>query len=67
MFEWQGFLELWGEGETWEELEAAVSSFPEKRKQQWLTAGRSMKVLLDAFEMFVVNLMISPTAAILST
>jgi hypothetical protein len=40
----QGFLELWGEGQTWQELEAAVACFPQERKQPWLSASVSMKV-----------------------
>lgn len=41
----QGFLELWGEGDTWEELKASISGFPEELKQPWLQPYLSMKVL----------------------
>jgi len=41
----QGFLELWGEGESWEELKASISGFPEELKQPWLQSHLSMKVL----------------------
>lgn len=40
----QGFLELWGEGETWEELEASINAFSEEVKQPWLQPNLSMKV-----------------------
>ncbi len=40
----QGFLELWGEGETWEELEASIAAFPDELKQPWLQSNLSMKV-----------------------
>lgn len=40
----KGVLELWGEGETAEELQAAIEACPDDRKAPWLTAERSMKV-----------------------
>ena len=40
----QGVVELWGEGETLEELQAAIEAFPQERKAPWLGAGCSMKV-----------------------
>ena len=39
-------MEVWGEGETAEELQQAVESFPRERMAPWLTADRSLKVWL---------------------
>ncbi|CAL8463394.1 g2928 [Coccomyxa elongata] len=45
----KGFLDLWGEGETWEELEASIRAFPEELKQPWLQPHLSMKVIVDGW------------------
>lgn len=39
----QGLYELWGEGGTWEELQASVEAFPESRKAPWQTADKTYK------------------------
>ena len=40
----QGLMEVWGEGDTVEELQEAIESFPPERMAPWLTADRSLKV-----------------------
>ena len=37
-------MEVWGEGETVEELQQAVERFPQERMAPWLTADHSLKV-----------------------
>lgn len=41
---WQAFLEVWGEGESWEEMCEAVASYPAERKAPYAAedqVGRS--------------------------
>lgn len=55
----QGFLELWGEGETWEELEASIRAFPEELKQPWLQPNLSMKVgIFFKYHVFGLSLIV---------
>ena len=45
----QGFLEVWGEGTTLEELCTAIRSFPEHRKQRWSQPHLSFKIVVDGW------------------
>ena len=45
----QGFLEVWGEGSTFEELCAAIRAFPEHRKQRWSHPHLSFKIVVDGW------------------
>ena len=46
---WQGFLELWGEGETWDELIASVKSFPKARRECWNEPNITFKFVVDGW------------------
>ncbi|GMH33774.1 hypothetical protein BSKO_01608 [Bryopsis sp. KO-2023] len=45
----RGFFEVWGEGETWEELEESISSFPEDRKEPFLREHVTYKIMVDMY------------------
>ena len=45
----QGFLEVWGEGTTFEELCTAIRAFPEHRKQRWSQPHLSFKIVVDGW------------------
>ena len=45
----QGFYEVWGEGQTWEELQAAVEAFPNSRKAPWCAPDLSWKIVVDSW------------------
>ena len=45
----QGFLEVWGEGSTFEELCAAIRAFPPHRKQRWSQPHLSFKIVVDGW------------------
>ncbi|KAL9251414.1 tRNA (guanine(10)-N2)-methyltransferase-like protein [Drosera capensis] len=45
----KGIYEVWGEGSSYEELEEAISCYPEERKSPYLVAGATFKVNIDSF------------------
>ncbi len=45
----QSFLEVWGEGATWEELLASIQAYPRERIQRWCMPNISLKVLVDGW------------------
>eukprot|EP00891_Asterochloris_glomerata_P003993 jgi/Astpho2/3993/e_gw1.00063.101.1_t len=45
----KGFLEVWGEGSTFEELCAAIRAFPPHRKQRWSQPHLSFKIVVDGW------------------
>ncbi|KAG2422078.1 hypothetical protein HYH02_015518, partial [Chlamydomonas schloesseri] len=42
-------IEVWGEGSTWEELEAALRAYPEAAMAPWTGPDQSFKVVVDTF------------------
>ncbi len=45
----KGFMDVWGEGETWEELEASISSCPSSKKDPWLGQDVSFKIAVETY------------------
>lgn len=45
----KGMYELWGEGSSYEELEAAIRNYPEERKLPYLDSGSTFKINVDSF------------------
>ena len=45
----QGFIEVWGEGETWEELLSSVERFPRHRIECWDNPATSFKIVVDGW------------------
>ncbi|KAK9167111.1 hypothetical protein Scep_002302 [Stephania cephalantha] len=45
----KGIYELWGEGDNYEELEKAVTSYPEERKLPYLTTETTFRIVVDSF------------------
>ncbi|EPS68017.1 hypothetical protein M569_06748 [Genlisea aurea] len=45
----KGIYELWGEGCNFEELEEAISKYPEDRKLPYLSHGSTFKITVDSF------------------
>ncbi len=45
----QSFLEIWGEGATWEEVFASIQAYPKERIQQWCMPNISFKILVDGW------------------
>ncbi|KAL3152268.1 hypothetical protein ABBQ32_001345 [Trebouxia sp. C0010 RCD-2024] len=45
----KGFLELWGEGETWDKLIASVRSFPIARRKRWTDPSITFKFVVDGW------------------
>jgi tRNA (guanine10-N2)-methyltransferase len=45
----QGFFEVWGEGATWEELQASIEAFPEARKAPYYSPDITFKVNIDTW------------------
>uniref|UniRef100_A0A7S3VQJ9 tRNA (guanine(10)-N(2))-methyltransferase n=1 Tax=Dunaliella tertiolecta TaxID=3047 RepID=A0A7S3VQJ9_DUNTE len=45
----KGLYELWGEGSTWEELEASIQAYPEHLKLPWCRKDLSFKVHVDSY------------------
>eukprot|EP00955_Chlamydomonas_euryale_P031115 327055-Chlamydomonas_euryale.AAC.1 len=45
----QGFMEVWGEGATFAELQAAVQAAPASLTAQWLSPERSFKVAVEGY------------------
>ncbi|KAK4747603.1 hypothetical protein SAY87_014189 [Trapa incisa] len=45
----KGIYELWGEGPTFEELEAAIKDYPEERKLPFLAPHSTFKITVDSF------------------
>ncbi|GLC40262.1 hypothetical protein PLESTB_001633100 [Pleodorina starrii] len=42
-------VEVWGEGETWEELRAAIEAYPEALKAPWLAPEHTFRVVVESF------------------
>jgi hypothetical protein len=40
----QAIYEVWGEGSTWEEMEASIKAYPEHLKAPWYSKGLTFKV-----------------------
>eukprot|EP00271_Cylindrocystis_brebissonii_P008870 TRINITY_DN23399_c0_g1_i1.p1 TRINITY_DN23399_c0_g1~~TRINITY_DN23399_c0_g1_i1.p1 ORF type:complete len:512 (+),score=78.13 TRINITY_DN23399_c0_g1_i1:226-1761(+) len=45
----KGIYEVWGDGATIDEVEAAVKAFPEEQKAPYLAADTSFKIVVDRF------------------
>ncbi|VFQ59074.1 unnamed protein product [Cuscuta campestris] len=45
----KGIYELWGEGNTYEELEDAIKNYPDERKLPYLTPDSTFKISVDSF------------------
>ncbi|XP_062084691.1 uncharacterized protein LOC133790876 [Humulus lupulus] len=45
----RGMYELWGEGDSYEELEESIKSYPEERKLPYLEPESTFKVNVDTF------------------
>lgn len=45
----KGMYELWGEGVTFEELEAAIKAYPEEQKLPFLTPDSTFRITVDSF------------------
>ncbi|KAF4350754.1 uncharacterized protein LOC115720686 [Cannabis sativa] len=45
----RGMYELWGEGDSYEELEESINSYPEERKLPYLEPESTFKVNVDTF------------------
>ena len=45
----KGVYELWGEGNTHEELEEAIKLYPDDRKLSYLTSESTFKITVDSF------------------
>ncbi len=42
-------MEIWGEGSTWEELEASISACPDSIKDRWLGADVKFKIAVETY------------------
>ena len=40
---------MWGEGSTWEELEASIDACPAALKEPWLREGIKFRVCVESF------------------
>ena len=45
----RALIEVWGEGDTQEELNAAVKAFPDERKDPYIAEGTTFKVCVEDF------------------
>ncbi|KAK3012188.1 hypothetical protein RJ639_010883 [Escallonia herrerae] len=45
----KGLYELWGEGNSYEELEEAIKNYPDEQKLPYLTSESSFKITVDTF------------------
>ncbi|XP_047951946.1 tRNA (guanine(10)-N2)-methyltransferase homolog [Salvia hispanica] len=45
----KGIYEIWGEGRSFEELEEAVSSYPDERKTLYLSSGTTFRITVECF------------------
>lgn len=45
----KGIYELWGQGSNYEELEEAITVFPEERKSPYLTSESTFRIIVDSF------------------
>ncbi|PON56556.1 tRNA guanosine-2'-O-methyltransferase, TRM [Trema orientale] len=45
----KGMYELWGEGDSYEELEESIKSYPDERKLPYLESGSTFKINVDTF------------------
>ncbi|KAL0027841.1 hypothetical protein WJX77_009882 [Trebouxia sp. C0004] len=45
----KSFLEVWGEGATWEELLASIQAYPRECIQRWCMPNISFKILVDGW------------------
>ncbi|KAK9096379.1 hypothetical protein Sjap_021876 [Stephania japonica] len=45
----KGIYELWGEGDNYEELEKAVTSYPDERKLPYLATETTFRIVVDSF------------------
>ena len=45
----KGFLEVWGEGATWNELIASVKAFPKSQIECWSSPDISFKIVVDGW------------------
>ncbi|KAF6164532.1 hypothetical protein GIB67_025358 [Kingdonia uniflora] len=45
----KGIYELWGEGSTYEESEAAIKDYPDERKLPYLASGSTFRIIVDSF------------------
>lgn len=45
----KGIYELWGDGQSFEELEEAVKSYPDERKLPYLSRDSTFKINVESF------------------
>ncbi|CAM6108617.1 unnamed protein product [Calypogeia fissa] len=45
----KGIFEIWGEGNTYEELKTSIESYPEEKMAPYLAEDQSFKIVVDAF------------------
>lgn len=45
----KGIYELWGEGDSYKELEDAINSYPDERKLPYLTSESTFRITVDNF------------------
>lgn len=45
----KGLYELWGEGNSYEELEEAIKNCPDEQKLPYLTSESTFKISVDSF------------------
>lgn len=45
----KGLYELWGEGDSYEELEEAIKNYPDERKLPYLACESTFRITVDTF------------------
>lgn len=45
----RGMFELWGEGSSWEELQAAIEACPAELKDPWIGPEHKFKIVVDTY------------------
>ncbi|XP_056159468.1 uncharacterized protein LOC115691419 isoform X2 [Syzygium oleosum] len=45
----KGIYELWGEGDSYKELEDAINNYPDERKLPYLTSESTFRITVDSF------------------
>ena len=45
----KGLFELWGEGNSYEELEESIKGYPEERKLPYLNSDSTFRISIDTF------------------
>lgn len=45
----KGIYELWGEGQSFEELEEAIRSYPDERRTPYLSPDSTFRISIESF------------------